>query len=195
MQLPPKPPRSLLILHCEPNARAGCGCPPGGAGCPPGGLRLCDLADLRVQSAHGQVASGALQRSRPLRLAFALPHHNITGGMKMLCEQIRLLRLRGHHVTALFGGAAPRAMPPWTDVEADADVVVAPQQPLAEAHDLTSVDAVVLGIYHQVAEVLGSTPAAVLYWEQVGSEQLHDLGRAGKDDEQRQCTQFAWWCP
>lgn len=103
-----------------------------------------------MQQAHAQVASGALQRSRPLTLAFVLPHHNITGGMKMLCEQIRLLRRGGHHVAALFRGVAPRAVPPWSDVEADADVVISPEQPMAAAYDLRSLDAVVVGIYHQV---------------------------------------------
>lgn len=44
-------------------------------------------------------------------------------GMKMLVEQIRLLRAQGHWVGAVLrSGSAPRAMPPWADAEADLDV-------------------------------------------------------------------------
>ncbi len=44
--------------------------------------------------------------------------------MKMLLEQIRLLRQRGHYViAAMRSDTAPSALPPWTDVGADEDVV------------------------------------------------------------------------
>mgnify|MGYP007061254422 CR=1 FL=1 len=44
--------------------------------------------------------------------------------MKMLLEQIRLLRQRGHYViAAMRSDTAPSALPPWTDVAADEDVV------------------------------------------------------------------------
>lgn len=38
---------------------------------------------------------------RKLRVAYMLPHHNITGGMKCLVEHIRLLRARGHRTIAV----------------------------------------------------------------------------------------------
>jgi hypothetical protein len=38
---------------------------------------------------------------RKLRVAYMLPHHNITGGMKCLVEHIRLLRSRGHRTIAV----------------------------------------------------------------------------------------------
>lgn len=42
----------------------------------------------------------------------------------MLLEHIRLLRERGHWVGAVLrSDSAQRALPPWTSVEADADVV------------------------------------------------------------------------
>ena len=44
---------------------------------------------------------GCLTPRRKLRVAYLLPHHNLTGGMKCLVEHIRLLRGRGHTVVAL----------------------------------------------------------------------------------------------
>ena len=42
----------------------------------------------------------------------------------MLVEHVRLLRARGHFVGAVLrSDEASRAMPPWTDVEVDMDVV------------------------------------------------------------------------
>lgn len=151
---------------------AGCGCPPGGAR-GERGQRLCDVADARIQEEHGRLVARlgpgpqAERAGRPLHVAFVLPHHGITGGMKMLCEQVRLLRRRGHRVAALFrtGAAAPgaRAMPAWTDAEADAEVTLGPSQPMSAAYDWAQVDVVVVGIFHQIAEVMGSTQAPVLY--------------------------------
>lgn len=44
---------------------------------------------------------GGVTPMRKLRVAYMLPHHNITGGMKCLVEHIRLLRARGHRTIAV----------------------------------------------------------------------------------------------
>jgi hypothetical protein len=80
-----------------------------------------------------------------------LPHHNITGGMKCLVEHVRLLRERGHYTIAVHrSDTAKRAMPPWTTVEADADVVCNLHQRLSDVYPVQDIDVVVVGIFHQV---------------------------------------------
>lgn len=65
--------------------------------------------------------------------------------------QIRLLRQRGHFVVALTrSDTAQRAMPPWTSVDADLDVVCQLGQRVDEVCDTVGLDAVVVGIFHQV---------------------------------------------
>ncbi|PSC70858.1 glycosyl transferase group 1 [Micractinium conductrix] len=104
---------------------------------------------------------------RKLKVAFCIPHSCVTGGLKMLLEQIRLLRQRGHHVVALMRSElAASAVPPWSDVEVDEDVVVRLTQRFRAAYDVDSCDAIVTGIFHQVPEWLTSTSAPVLYYEQ-----------------------------
>lgn len=132
---------------------------------------------------------------RPLRVAYMLPHHNITGGMKCLIEHLRLLRAKGHTTIAVhrsemkqwdferFGfrsDTAKKAMPPWTDVEADYDVVCNLSQRLIDVYPIDQIDVVVVGIFHQVknlsrdfaglhvqvAELLLGVNVPVLYWEQ-----------------------------
>lgn len=96
----------------------GCGCPYSWAA----GCRLCDWGDTQVVRAHEAMAAPGRQPRlapiRPLRIGYALPHANITGGLKQLLEHIRLLRERGHHVVALTRSeAAGTAVPSWSDVQ------------------------------------------------------------------------------
>jgi len=115
------------------------------------GQRMADLVDVVAAQARQALASQLLVPTRPLRIAYALPHHNITGGMKCLVEHIRLLRQRGHHVVAVHrSDSAASAMPPWTDVRPDADIVCNLQQRLNDVYDVSQLDVVVVGIFHQV---------------------------------------------
>lgn len=45
---------------------------------------------------------------------------------------------------------ATQAMPPWTTIEADADVVCNLHQRLADVYPVNSIDVVLVGIFHQV---------------------------------------------
>ena len=45
---------------------------------------------------------------------------------------------------------ASRAMPPWTEVEADIDIVCSLNQRLDDVYDVRDIDVVVVGIFHQV---------------------------------------------
>ena len=127
----------------------GCGCPPSWQ---PGQARICDVVDLLVQNAFLAYQKGTLAPTRILRVAYMLPHHNVTGGMKCLVEHIRLLRARGHTTIAVHrSDSARRAMPPWTSDEADVDVVLKLHQRLHDVYPATDVDVVVVGIFHQVS--------------------------------------------
>jgi hypothetical protein len=80
---------------------------------------------------------------RPLDLIYVLPHHNLTGGMKILLEHVRRLRARGHRVRAAYRGRAAQAIPPWSDVVADGEIVSPVEAPLGPR--LVGADAVVVG--------------------------------------------------
>ena len=57
----------------------------------------------------------------------------------------------GHTVIAAHRSeTADRAMPPWTRVEASVDVVCRLHQRINDVYDVTKIDVVVVGIFHQV---------------------------------------------
>ena len=102
----------------------------------------------------------------------------MSGGMKCLVEHVRLLKVRGrpwcrarrrystpisihgqlsklimagHTTIAVHRSAtAARAMPPWTDIKADVDVVCKLHQRLNDVYPVAEIDVVVVGIFHQV---------------------------------------------
>ena len=45
---------------------------------------------------------------------------------------------------------ATRAMPPWTTVQADVDLVCKLHERLSDVYDVSKLDVVVVGIFHQV---------------------------------------------
>ena len=70
---------------------ASCGCPHNWQNT----TRAADVVDILVQKAFQAYQEGRLAATRPLRVLYFLPHHNVTGGMKCLVEHVRLLKLRG----------------------------------------------------------------------------------------------------
>ncbi|KAK9815607.1 hypothetical protein WJX72_006662 [[Myrmecia] bisecta] len=87
--------------------------------------------------------------------------------MKMLVEHIRMLKARGHTCIAVHrSDTATRAMPPWTTVEANVDVVCKLHERLNDIYPVHELDVVVVGIFHQVPELMAGVTAPVLYWEQ-----------------------------
>jgi hypothetical protein len=125
----------------------------GGCGCPDWkkGERMADYVDILISRCYALYQQKLLNPNRRLRVCYMLPHHNITGGMKCLVEHIRLLRERGHYTIAVHrSDKAQRAMPPWTNEEADADVVCNLHQRLVDVYPVQEIDVVVVGIFHQV---------------------------------------------
>lgn len=125
-----------------------------GCGCPfewKSGERVADLVDLLVGRCYELYQHKLLTPNRPLRVAYMLPHHNITGGMKCLVEHVKLLKERGHYTIAVHrSDTAERAMPPWTTESADEDIVCNLHQRLADVYPVQNIDVVVVGIFHQV---------------------------------------------
>ena len=113
---------------------------------------------------------GPSPERRPLDLIYVLPHHYVTGGVKILHEHVRRLRARGHRVRVAYRGNATRALPPWSDVEADGEIVNPPRQPLGPR--LGGADAVVVGWYQQLRECAAAS-SPLVYFEQ-GHEVLYE---------------------
>ena len=121
-----------------------------------------------LPTAPGQACSVGRQRESLRRAAKLFcsspcrPHHNVTGGMKCLVEHIRLLRSRGHCLVAVHrSDSATAAMPPWSEVQADKDIVCGLHQRLGDVYPLADIDVVVVGIFHQVGEQSGLLWAGV----------------------------------
>jgi acetolactate synthase regulatory subunit len=103
-----------------------------------------------------------LTPNRTLKIAFCLPHANVTGGLKILLEQMRLLRQRGHAIVALTRSEVmDQAVPSWSDVAVDADVVCRLNQRFRDVYDVDSCDVVVTGIFHQVCLLPACLPACL----------------------------------
>ncbi|WP_050613738.1 glycosyltransferase family 4 protein [Bacillus testis] len=109
------------------------------------------------------------QQEKPLKIGYLLPHHGMTGGMKMLLNQMDLLHKQGHHITAFFKGEeGSTVLPKWADIEVDRQVLV-PLDHLLKDH-CRDCDVIVAGWIYQLAEMQNAnTP--VFYWEQ-GHESL-----------------------
>jgi hypothetical protein len=143
----------------RPCCSPGCGCPYSWAA----GCRLCDWGDSWLQQAHSRLSpapecggggdgadGGRLAPARKLKVAYCLPHAAVTGGLKILLEHMRLLRARGHCVVALTRSElAESAVPRWSDVAVDADVVCRAGQRFRDVYDVDDCDVVVTGIFHQ----------------------------------------------
>eukprot|EP00891_Asterochloris_glomerata_P003131 jgi/Astpho2/3131/fgenesh1_pg.00051_%23_96_t len=155
--------RAGVPTHCMRAAAWPCGCPKEWIA----GTRPSDVVDLLVEQTFSNYQSHNLVGRRKLNVVYMLPHHNVTGGMKCLVEHIRLLRGRGHCLVAVHrSDSATTAMPPWSEVQADKDIVCGLHQRLGDVYPLADIDVVVVGIFHQVAELLVGVAAPVLYWEQ-----------------------------
>lgn len=101
---------------------------------------------------------------RPLDVTYVLPHQNVTGGMKVLLEHVRRLRARGHRVRCVLRHpSATRAIPPWSDVTADEEVLLRPGQAARKAVPRT--DVVLVGWYQNLPE-WAEVDHPVVYFEQ-----------------------------
>jgi hypothetical protein len=142
---------------------AGCGC----TGQVPRLPSLVDAGVLKEDCTH-----------RRLRVLYLVPHHNLTGGMKMLVQQMAILTQRGHHVIAAFRAAHGCVLPPWAE-----SLVVASEMLISPSETYECFlrrtrrhwDVCAVGYFTQLAE-LDNFWGPLLYWEQ-GHEHLFAEGR------------------
>ncbi|RLQ94552.1 glycosyltransferase [Falsibacillus albus] len=101
---------------------------------------------------------------KKLKIAYVLPHLNLTGGLKMLLHQMEHLRRRGHEIYAVYkGDPGTRAVPNWHPIEVDGEIIV-------PRHDgyknyIEHCDIIVAGWYQQLPELMEMADKT-LYWEQ-----------------------------
>lgn len=130
-----------------------------------------------------------LSLSGPLRIAYVLPHHNLTGGMKMLLEQVRMLQERHHKVRVLYrGNPGDPVLPTWANLRVD-DAVIVPSKQSYLGY-ISDCDVVVAGWVEQLPE-LSQARTPVLYWEQ-GNEWL--FGEVGSPTREPLMRRYVHQC-
>ncbi len=128
-----------------------------------------DEVKLPVDAPTGGLACGTCTETFPLTIGYLIPHKHVTGGMRMLFEQIRHLRQKRYRVYAIGRGRqGEKVLPDWADVSVDREIVVPVNGSYLEY--LGDCDVIVAGWCEQLPELAGS-PVPVVYWEQ-GHEAL-----------------------
>jgi glycosyltransferase involved in cell wall biosynthesis len=111
-----------------------------------------------------------INQNPKMKIAYVLPHKNLTGGMKMLVEQIKWLKSRGHKLDVYFKGDTNEtsALPDWNKISVDNEIIV----PLNESFEkyIRDCDVIILGWLIQLPE-LANCNIPLMYWEQ-GNEWL-----------------------
>lgn len=113
---------------------------------------------------HGGVSSTPNEPEK-LHVAYVLPHKKLTGGLKMLIEQIRWLKKKGHTVDVYQKDQADNqtALPNWANIKVDRNVVIPPGVKSNEY--IKDCDVVVSGWFEQIPELV-TCNSPVMYWEQ-----------------------------
>jgi glycosyltransferase involved in cell wall biosynthesis len=106
---------------------------------------------------------------RPLTVGYLVPHHAVTGGMKILLAQMRELRARGHRVRAIGRTRGAPVLPAWSDLQVDEQVSIGRADPLAPA--FAGCDVAVAGWFNELDRLVDA-PVPTLYFEQ-GHEALY----------------------
>lgn len=109
-------------------------------------------------------------KKKKLSIAYLLPHKNLTGGMKMLLQQMKYLKRSGHFVTAMMKDSddSHSALPEWFDLEIDREICVPKNKRFLDYTE--GCDILVAGWISQLVE-LEESRVPVVYWEQ-GNEWL-----------------------
>lgn len=105
-----------------------------------------------------------------MKIAFILPHANLTGGMKALLQQAKNLTAHGH-IVKLYWRNADTSMPSWSILDKNdyAEQIAIPKD-VKPVDFIKDVDVIILGWMMQSYEFFTSKIPVVL-WEQ-GSEWL-----------------------
>jgi hypothetical protein len=132
--------------------------------------RLQTWSNVPVESAL-ILPTGVADRAKPvipLRVAYLIPHHNVTGGMKMIMKQIEFLHARGNWVRAVYRGRPEDpVLPPWaSDVEVDDKVLLGMEESMLKV--MEGVDVLMIGYFTQLIELkdVVECPGPIVYWDQ-----------------------------
>lgn len=116
---------------------------------------------------------------KPLKLTFVMPHKNLTGGLKMLYEQMKFLQKRGHRIQIILKGNTDCAKADWVaDFTPDEDTVISQYERFID--HIKDSQLIFAGFYHQLQE-LANDQIPVVYWEQ-GHEALYGDVRTIQDE-------------
>ncbi|MFC7394382.1 glycosyltransferase [Scopulibacillus cellulosilyticus] len=101
---------------------------------------------------------------RKLTIGYLIPHHNVTGGLKVLLQQMKKLREQGHHIYAYFKGEqGTPVLPSWFELEVDKEILVPTHESFANV--IGECDIAVAGWINQLPE-LQNASTKVLYYDQ-----------------------------
>lgn len=122
---------------------------------------LTDSVRERLRAADGVWADDAPTVAGSLNLAYWLPHHHVTGGLKMALAHVAALRSRGHRVTVAYRGPGTTgALPSWSTVGADGELAL----PLGDVRAAFAPFDAVIATYFRELTALPGIPT--LYMEQ-----------------------------
>lgn len=108
--------------------------------------------------------NSSLELPSSFTIAYYLPHTNLTGGLKMLLQQMFYLKKRGHKVIAVIkGNQDQKAIPDWSNF-GEFDEIIVPEHESVTSY-LNNVDIIVAGWINQLTE-LENKKIPVFYWEQ-----------------------------
>lgn len=103
-------------------------------------------------------------RDKRLTIGYFLPPHNLTGGLKMLLEQMRHLHKKGHRIIAYFrGGEGEPVLPSWFNLKVSKEVLVPSNKSFLDYVDDS--DIAIAGWLEQLPELAGAK-IPIVYWEQ-----------------------------
>ncbi|PNT91462.1 glycosyltransferase [Clostridium thermosuccinogenes] len=123
-------------------------------------------------------------KTKKLKIAYLLPHKNLTGGMKCLLEQIRRLHKRGHTVYAVYINNPNEeenrsAIPNWSDLDPDKDISgqIVLQNGESVQSALRDFDVIMVGFVTQLNNFVDYKEVPVVYWEQGYEGLFGDYGK------------------
>ena len=113
------------------------------------------------------------QERNKLTIGYFLPHKNLTGGLKMLLEQMKHLRKRGHKVYAFYRGENEDSVfPSWLRFQVDKEIII--QKGQSYLPYINDCDVGIIGWFYDLEE-LSKANIPIVYWEQ-GHEYLFGEG-------------------
>jgi glycosyltransferase involved in cell wall biosynthesis len=99
-----------------------------------------------------------------LNVTYVLPHQNLTGGLKMLLEQMKQLKKRGHSIQVVYRGEGEEnVLPSWAQLSVDSEILVPHEKSYIDY--IKNTDIIVAGWVDQLKE-LQNPNVPVFYWEQ-----------------------------